>query len=147
MKNKFIIGGVIVLFLVVAGIYFVNNAQSPPQDTEEIKSEFTSITSDELEGMLSNKDFVLIDVHTPEQRHVPGTDFMAPYNEVEKIEPVLGNKDIKVVLYCRSGSMSKIAAQELADRGYTNVYELTGGLHDWTSRGRDTTAKGTVDKL
>ena len=147
MKNKAIIVGIVALFLAVTGIYFANNAQSPTQDTEEVKSEFTSITSGELESMLANKDFVLIDVHTPEQRHIPGTDFMAPYNEVEKIEMVLDNKDIKVLLYCRSGSMSKIAAQELVDRGYSNVYELTGGLHDWTSRGRDTIAKGTVDKL
>ncbi|MEX0877712.1 MAG: rhodanese-like domain-containing protein [Candidatus Spechtbacterales bacterium] len=116
------------------------------EDKNELE-DFTSISSSELEVMLEDKDFVFIDVHTPEQRHVPGTDYFISYNDTDSIVSVVENKNTKVVLYCRSGSMSKIAAQKLADMGYTNVYELTGGLHDWNSEGRETLPEGSVPVL
>jgi len=67
-----------------------------------------------------------------------------PFDQTQKITSVLNNKNTKVVLYCRSGSMSKIAAQTLTDMGYSNVYELIGGLHDWISRGRKTVPIGSI---
>ena len=53
---------------------------------------FTNISSTALDGMLKNKDFTLIDVHTPEQEHIPGTDYMISYDEVEKIASKIPNK-------------------------------------------------------
>ena len=133
----------VVFFALGALVFFSMNR---PEDKSESEV-FTSVSSSELEVMLEDKDFVLIDVHTPEQRHIPGTDYFISYNDTDSIVSVIQNKDAKVVLYCRSGSMSKIAAQELAGLGYTNVYELVGGLHDWTSEGRETLPEGSVTVL
>jgi len=39
--------------------------------------------------MLKNKDFFLLDVHIPEQKHIKGTDEFIPYNEIEKYKEKL----------------------------------------------------------
>lgn len=86
--------------------------------------------------MLKNKDFFLLDVHIPEQKHIRGTDEFIPYNEIEKYKEKLPkDKKEKIVVYCRSGRMSEIAAQELVKMGYENVYNLKGGTIEWEKKG------------
>ena len=56
---------------------------------------------------------------------------MIPEYEVSsRAEKELPNKDQLILVYCRSGRRSKIAAQALVDLGYTNVKEF-GGIIDW----------------
>ena len=56
---------------------------------------------------------------------------LIPYNEIgERAEDELPEKDKLILVYCRSGRRSKIAAQALAELGYTNVKEF-GGIIDW----------------
>ena len=43
---------------------------------------------------------------------------------------MLPDKDKLILVYCRSGRRSKIAAESLAKLGYTNVKEF-GGIIDW----------------
>ena len=45
------------------------------------------------------------------------------------------DKSAPIVLYCRSGRMSEIAARELARLGYKHVSHLSGGMNDWKSSG------------
>jgi len=96
----------------------------------------TFISAGDLSEMLENKDFFLIDVHIPEQDHIPGTDTLIPYNEIiDRQSDLPEDKNSKIVLYCRSGSMSQEAAKTLLDLGYTNVYNLTGGANEWKKAG------------
>ena len=44
---------------------------------------------------------------------------------------MLPDKDKLILVYCRSGRRSKIAAESLAKLGYTNIKEF-GGIIDWT---------------
>ena len=84
----------------------------------------------ELKKKLENKNFFLLDVHVPEQMHIPGTDAFVDYRNIKEIiETIPPEKDVKIVIYCRSGSMSRQVAQHLADLGYTNIYHLAGGAN------------------
>ena len=136
MKYIGIIG---VLCFVAVGAHFLFSADSsvPGEDAG-----YVSISAAQLVEMLDNEDVVLIDVHTPEQRHIPGTDKLISYRDVDAIAAV-AQDDKKLVLYCRSGSMSKIAAADLAERGYA-VYELNGGLNEWQAAGYETIPVGSV---
>ena len=98
------------------------------EEGEEELSGYNPITAEKFDGMLQKKDFVLIDVHIPEQDHINGTDLFIPYNDIENFKDQLPkNKNEKIVVYCRSGSMSRAASYILAEHGYNNIYDLIGG--------------------
>ena len=65
-----------------------------------------------------------------DQGHIPGA-ILIPDTEIEaKAADLLPDKDQLILVYCRSGRRSKLAAQSLADLGYTNIREF-GGILDW----------------
>lgn len=104
--------------------------------TAQEAAAYQHLTPEELFGMLADKDFTLIDVHIPEQAHIAGTDAFIPYNEVvARKDELPRDKSAKIVLYCRSGSMSRQAAETLAGMGYTNVFNLEGGTNAWRAGG------------
>ena len=97
---------------------------------------FQNITPAELHTMLKSKDFVFINVHIPFAGNIPNTDLSIPYNELEQnLSQLPADKNEKVVLYCSSGRMSEIAAEELTSLGYTNVWNLKGGMVEWQQAG------------
>jgi hypothetical protein len=62
--------------------------------------------------------------------HIDGAVLIPEYEIRERAEKELPNKEQLILVYCRSGRRSKIAAQDLTDLGYTNVKEF-GGIIDW----------------
>jgi len=97
---------------------------------------FTDISVTELSTMLETKDFVFINTHIPYEGEIENTDAFIPFDELERYADQLpADKGAKIVLYCRSGRMSEIAAAELAQQGYDNIYELDGGMIAWEEAG------------
>ncbi|MBI3602914.1 MAG: rhodanese-like domain-containing protein [Nitrospirae bacterium] len=85
------------------------------------------------------KGFVLIDVRTPEEYAsgvIPGTDLNIDYRQIKARHREIGAKlDDHIVVYCQSGHRSNIAAETLADLGYTRVYNVSGSMNAWTEAG------------
>lgn len=103
---------------------------------QESVVEYHNITASDLNDMLEHKDFTLLDVHIPEQNHISGTDALIPFDEiVQKRTDLPQDKSTKIVVYCRSGSMSRRAAEDLNKLGYSNVYNLDGGFAEWQKQG------------
>jgi rhodanese-related sulfurtransferase len=97
---------------------------------------YQNVTAAELDTMLKNKDFVLLNVHIPLAGNIPDTDQSIPYNEIQSNLALLpADKGAKIVLYCSSGHMSQIAAEELVSLGYTNIWNLKGGMAGWQQAG------------
>ena len=117
------------------------SCQSTPFTGETVTvagGSYQSITAAELKSMLKDKDFVLVNVHIPMGTSIPKTDLFIPYDKITVSDNVLqlpAEKDSKIVLYCRSGRMSEIAAEELVNLGYTNVWNVADGMLGWEQAG------------
>lgn len=86
---------------------------------------------------LEHKDFTLLNVKTPYIGEIAGTDLYVPYVDLAaRAAQLPKDKTAKIVIYCRSGNESAIAAQTLIDLGYTNIDNLDGGMNAWSASGR-----------
>ena len=96
---------------------------------------YTDVSVAELQTMLANKDFTFVNVHIPFEGNIANTDLSIPYDQVAQNLDKLPDNDAKIVLYCRSDRMSNIAATELVGLGYTNLWNLDGGMVAWEAAG------------
>ena len=95
---------------------------------------YDQISGAEAKALMdSESGYIILDVreqHEYNEGHIPGA-ILIPYGEIaNRAEKELSNKDQLILVYCRSGRRSKIAAEELVKLGYTNVKEF-GGINDW----------------
>ena len=96
---------------------------------------FEMITPQEAKTIMdSGEEHIILDTREQEEfdeGHIKGA-ILIPYTEIEsKAEQMLPDKNKLILVYCRSGRRSKIAAESLSKLGYTNVKEF-GGIIDWT---------------
>ena len=105
--------------------------QDKENDQEAI---YVNITAEEAKEIMDNEEgYIILDVRTQEEYdegHIPGA-IVISYEEIaEKADEVLTDKEQLILVYCRSGRRSKIAAEALVELGYTNIKEF-GGIIDW----------------
>lgn len=126
------------LFIPLVFILAACSTANPPPIKESAggSAGYKMISVDELFQALKSKDFLFINVHIPVEGNIPGTDLDIPFDKIEKqINKFPADKNAKIILYCRSGSMGNTAAQTLAGLGYTNVFNLEGGYIAWEAAG------------
>jgi len=104
---------------------------------------YRKIAAEEACQMMQETDgYILLDVRTDEEfaeKHIGGAILIPAYEIGNRAAAELPDKNALILLYCRSGGRSEIAAQELVAMGYTNVYDF-GGIIDWPY---DTVCKST----
>lgn len=96
---------------------------------------YEQITAEEAKKIMdSGEEHIILDTREQDEfdeGHIPGA-ILIPYTEIEnEAEAMLPDKDKLILVYCRSGRRSKIAAESLSKLGYTNIKEF-GGIIDWT---------------
>jgi len=96
---------------------------------------YTGITVEQLAEMLADREFALVNVHIPYDGELPQTDLFIPFDQIADRLDELPSQDAVIVLYCRSGNMSATAAETLVSLGYTQVFEVDGGMRAWRAAG------------
>jgi rhodanese-related sulfurtransferase len=110
--------------------------EAAPEAISVSGGSYMEVTARTLNDMLAQKDFVFINVHVPFAGNIAKTDLSIPYDRIEaSLSQLPADKNARIVLYCRSGRMSTIAAEKLVSLGYTNVWNLKGGMVDWENAG------------
>ncbi|MDF2540668.1 MAG: Rhodanese domain protein [Herbinix sp.] len=123
-----------ILFVsLVTGCSSGNNKTEEPTD-ENSSSVYEKITAEEAKEIIdSDKDFIILDVRTEEEYnsgHIEGAILIPDTQILDKAEELLQDKDLTLLIYCRSGRRSALSAENLKDLGYTNIYDF-GGITDW----------------
>lgn len=96
---------------------------------------YTQISYEEAKKMMDEQeDIIILDVRTEKEfkgGYIKGA-ILFPSQEVneETAAEKLPDKDQTILIYCSSGGRSKKVAQQLADMGYTSLYEF-GGINSW----------------
>ncbi|WKN46354.1 molybdopterin-synthase adenylyltransferase MoeB [Tunicatimonas pelagia] len=111
--------------------------------TQEEKSKVKEISARELYELIEGKkDFQLLDVREPYEYDIANLGGeLIPLNQIEEqAERVASNK--QVIVHCRSGKRSQQAIKQLEKKhGFTNLYNLRGGLLAWAEEIDDRVAK------
>ncbi len=103
------------------------------------KSRISEVTLDQAEAAISAAD-VLLDVRESDEfaaGHLPGAVHV-PRGLLEfklSASPQLSARDLKLVVYCKTGGRSALAAATLQDMGYLDVQSLAGGFDAWAAAG------------
>ena len=119
------------VFLLLAVMMLTACGQDKENDQGAV---YVNITAEEAKRIIDIEEgYIILDVRTQEEYdegHIPGAIVISHEEIAEKAEEVLTDKDQLILVYCRSGRRSKIAAEALAELGYTNIKEF-GGIIDW----------------
>lgn len=100
-----------------------------------VSAQIAPITPKAAKEMLAaNKGIVLLDVRTLEEfleGRIAGS-VLLPYDLItpESAARIVGAKDKTIIVYCRSGRRSEIAAKALFALGYKKIFDL-GGIASW----------------
>ena len=93
-----------------------------------------NITAQEAKEIMDTKEgYIILDVRTQEEYdsgHIPNAILIPDYEITARAEAELPDKNQLILVYCRSGRRSKLAAEALVELGYTNILEF-GGIIDW----------------
>lgn len=103
-------------------------------DSSPSAAEYHKITAEEAKKMMAeSQDYILLDVRTQDEFDESRIDgaILIPDTEIKlRAAEELPDKEGYILVYCRSGRRSAIAANILIEQGYTNVYDF-GGIVDW----------------
>ena len=119
------------IFLLLAVMMLTACGQDKENDQGAV---YVNITAEEAKQIMDSEEgYIILDVRTQEEYdegHIPGAIVISHEEIAEKAEAVLTDKNQLILVYCRSGRRSKIAAEALVELGYTNIKEF-GGIIDW----------------
>lgn len=112
----------------------ISSSSSNKQSDNTKTAKYHKISAEQAKEMMSDTDeYILLDVRTDKEFKEKRIDraILIPDYEIEsRAADELPNKDSLILIYCRSGRRSEIAAKKLVKMGYTNVYDF-GGIIDW----------------
>ena len=129
--KRYLIIAVLMVSLALAGC---SSAGNPPV----VAAAYEDISVETLAGMMNERrdSFLLVNTIDFHLANIPTTDHQIPFDQLENNLDILPpDKDAEIVLYCRSGNKSALAAEVLINQGYTNVKNLVGGILNWHESG------------
>ena len=123
----------LIIILLFAGIGCIGTEDIKISDnTQTSESGFIDISVEQAKQMIDNNEVFLLDVRTQEEfdeGYIEGAILIPDYELESRLSEV--PEDAKILVYCRSGRRSVTASNILVDAGYTDVYNMLGGINDW----------------
>ncbi|MBI41920.1 rhodanese-like domain-containing protein [Marinobacter lutaoensis] len=108
----------------------------------EAKQHIQEIPLAQAEEAIRQAD-LLVDVRDPDEyrnSHIPGAINISRGLLEFKFtnDPSLENRDLNIVLYCKTSGRAALSAKALKEMGYRNVQSIEGGFDAWQAAGKAT---------
>lgn len=147
LRSSFI---VLIAILLVTALTACKSSSTPVSEikgTNTSTSTYQTLTVDEFANIVAEKsdEYMIVNVHIPYEGEVAETDISIAYNDIATLSSALPNKNAPIILYCRSGKMSEEASRALIELGYTNLYDVPGGMNAWQNSGREILKTETIE--
>lgn len=117
----------------------LSQTTSSPTNPSSTQNTYRTLTIDEFAEIITDEpdQYTIVNVHIPYEGEVAETDLHIAYNDIEALTSALPDKNAPIILYCRSGRMSEEASLALTELGYTQVWDVPGGMNAWRESGRE----------
>ncbi|EKN66825.1 rhodanese-like domain-containing protein [Schinkia azotoformans] len=116
-----------------AGNTQTETSSQPPRNAESVEEgAYTNVDVNEAEKLIE-QGITVIDVRTPqeyEEGHIPDANLI-PLQEMESRLNEF-SEDEQYLIVCRSGNRSAQASEILVQNGMKQIYNMTGGMNEWT---------------
>lgn len=92
----------------------------------------------EFSEVIAQPGVIILDVRTPEEfnaGHIPNAININVADSNFSSEVSKLDKNATVAVYCRSANRSAVATNEMAELGFTDMYDMQGGIIDWEAAG------------
>jgi adenylyltransferase/sulfurtransferase len=103
------------------------------------RKEGSEVSVEEAHQLIEKKDSIaLLDIREKEEialGYIKGTLFLPQAQIDEKVETLLPDKEVPVVVYCAGGIRSLAAAKRMREKGYTQVFSMAKGINGWKAAG------------
>lgn len=111
-------------------------------------SSINQMNSDELLDFIEINNAILVDVRTQDEynsgyiENSLNIDYLSNdfSGNIEKLD-----KNIPIILYCRSGKRSSMSANKLSKLGFKEIYNLDGGILKWIEIGNSVIFNDTIN--
>ena len=141
MKNCLIMSKILfTIFFLGATVWASAQPTLNPKFEQKIEGlishSIPTITCERLQDKLNTPNLVLLDAREKKEyttSHLKDAQWIG-YNTFSKKQVEGVDKDAVVVVYCSVGYRSEKIAEQLKQMGYTKVYNLYGGIFEWTNR-------------
>jgi rhodanese-related sulfurtransferase len=122
---------IFISFLILAAISGCISTTKPPE-----KAQYTDVSVQQAKEMIDRGEVFILDVRTQEEYdagHIKNSTVI-PLQVLDKRLNELP-RDKKILVYCMSGIRSAQASQILVNNGFKEIYNMKGGITDWTNAG------------
>lgn len=123
----------VTIFLALTGCSSGNSEKKPAPTATSSTPVLEKISPEEAKEMMDTTTPIILDVRTQEEfdeSHIEDAILIPDYEISEKAEELLKDKNAVILVYCRSGRRSALAAKALNELGYLQIYDF-GGIIDW----------------
>ena len=129
--------GVVITALTLTGC---RSQDAPARSSQE--TDYPSVDPETFALLLEDTSTFVLNVHTPDEGSLPGTDAAIPYDQLRRRSEELPDRSTSLAVYCRTGRMSSEAIPTLRDLGFSSITELAGGMEAWQFDGRGLVGSG-----
>ena len=101
-------------------------------------SSTVDLSVSEFSSKVTEAGIITLDVRTPgefNEGHIEGAQLIDFQSGNFESEIGTLDKTKTYAVYCRSGNRSGQAVKVMSDAGFTNLYNLDGGVIDWANAG------------